>query len=294
MKIIILGADGMLGHKIYQVLRSWFKDIFCTILGDINDDFHNKISLFQDGNIIENFNVLQCDSVETKLSDLRPDFIINCIGIIKQRAEANDYIQSITINSLLPHKLARACKMWGGRLIHFSTDCVFSGKRGGYTELDLSDAEDLYGKTKFLGEVGYENSLTLRTSIIGRELRYFKSLLEWFLSQHQQKVRGYKRALYSGVTTNYLAEVVRAILYQHPQLSGLYQVTGETISKYDLLCLLRDANNLDIEVVPDENVICDRSMKGDKFRRTTGYQCPSWPELVAELANDPTPYETWR
>lgn len=294
MKIIILGADGMLGHKMFQVVRSRFDEVFCALHGNIDDDFHNKIPLFQEGNVIENFDVMDFNKVHETLCNLKPDYIINCIGIIKQRSESKDYILSITINSLFPHKLAKVCETWGGRLIHFSTDCVFSGKRGAYLEDDLSDAEDLYGKTKFLGEVNSENSVVLRTSIIGRELRHFQSLLEWFLRQNHQKVYGYKRAWYSGVTTNYLAELVSNIMVNFPLLTGLYQVTSQTITKFDLLSLLRRAYNLDIRVLPEENFFCDRSMKGDKFHQATGVQCPSWPELVAQLANDPTPYEHWR
>jgi dTDP-4-dehydrorhamnose reductase len=294
MKIIILGGDGMLGHKMFQVVSKRFDEVFCTLHGNIDDAVHRKISLFQKGKVIENFDAMKIHQVGNILSDLRPDYIINCIGIIKQRSEAKDAILSITINSLLPYNLAKVCETWGGRLIHFSTDCVFSGKKGAYLEEDISDAEDLYGRTKFLGEVAAENSLVLRTSIIGRELRHFQSLLEWFLSQNHLKVYGFKRAWYSGVTTNYLAELVADIMVNFPQLTGLFQVASQTISKFDLLCLLRRAYNLDIEIQPEENFSCDRSMKGDKFLQATGIQCPSWPELVARLANDPTPYEHWR
>src|SRR5262249_50230296 len=160
---------------------------------------------------------------------------INCVGIVKQRAAAEDAIQSITINSLLPHHLAKVCGEWGGRIIHISTDCVFSGKQGGghgYTEDDPADAGELYGRRKRVGEVTLENALTLRTSIIGRELSHHASLLEWFLSQNHSRVQGYKRAFYSGVTTNHLAEVVGDIIERHPQLSGLYHVASHTITKY--------------------------------------------------------------
>jgi dTDP-4-dehydrorhamnose reductase len=160
-------------------------------------------------------------------------------------------------------------------------------------EDDPSDAEDIYGKTKYLGEVSARNAVTLRTSIIGRELTHFKSLLEWFMRQNHSKVPGFTRAFYSGVTTNYLAEVVGNVIQDYPKLSGLYQVTAQTISKCELLCLLRDSFNLDIEVIPDEAFFSDRSMKGDKFMEATGYISPPWSELAAQLANDPTPYQSW-
>jgi dTDP-4-dehydrorhamnose reductase len=220
--------------------------------------------------------------------------IVNCVGIIKQRDAASSAIPSITLNSLLPHELAAAAAGWGGRVIHFSTDCVFSGRRGGYSETDASDAEDLYGRSKFLGEVATDNALTLRTSIIGRELSEFKSLLEWFLAQEGKTVRGFRRVLYSGVTTTYLARVVGDLIERHPALSGLYQVTGHTLSKHDLLVALRDAFRRNIEIVPDSTEVSDRSMIGDRFHAATGITCPSWSDLAAELATDPTPYDRWR
>jgi dTDP-4-dehydrorhamnose reductase len=219
--------------------------------------------------------------------------VINCVGVIKQRARAALPIPSITINSLLPHKLAEMAMRWGGRLIHFSTDCVFSGKRGGYTEEDLSDAEDLYGKSKFLGEVAVENALTLRTSIIGRELMEHRSLLDWFLSQKQKTLRGYRRVIYSGLTTNYLAGLVGTIIEKHPGLNGLYQAASEPITKYDLLCLVREAYGLTVEIEPDDVEVSDRSMRGDRLRGAIAYTCPSWPELTRQLAEDNTPYEKW-
>ena len=290
----MLGATGMLGHKIFQVLRNRFSDTLCTIRSSTNDESIRRVDLFREKNVIQNVNAHDFPSLQKVLLDLRPQVIVNCIGIIKQRSEAKAAIPSITVNALLPHQLAEICKQWGGRLIHFSTDCVFSGKRGGYVEDDPSDAEDLYGKTKYLGEVATENALTLRTSMIGRELARHESLLEWFLSRNHTKVPGFRRALYSGVTTNHLAEVVGDVIEYHAKLSGLHQVSGHTISKYDLLCLLRDAYHLDIEVVPDEVFFCDRSMKGDKFCQAIDYKCPPWPELALQLASDSTPYENWR
>jgi dTDP-4-dehydrorhamnose reductase len=179
-------------------------------------------------------------------------------------------------------------------VIHFSTDCVFSGRQGNYTEDSRSDAEDLYGKSKYLGEVTTGNALTLRTSIIGRELAHFRSLLEWFLSHDGKTVRGFRRVIYSGVTTNYLSQLVGDLITDHPALSGLYQVTAPPVSKHDLLCMIRDAYHLNIDIVPDEREVSDRSMVGEKFRRATGYTSPDWPRLLKQLADDPTPYVDWR
>jgi dTDP-4-dehydrorhamnose reductase len=294
MNILILGATGMLGHKMFQTLRERFPDTCAALRGAVGEAPYARVDLFRYGNVVERVNLEDLDALSILLRQLEPHVIVNCAGIVKQRPAAQATIPSVAINAFLPHHLAALCAQWGGRLIHFSTDCVFSGRQGNYSEDAPSDAEDLYGKTKYLGEVMIENALTLRTSMIGRELAHFHSLLEWFLKQNHGRVNGFTQAIYSGVTTNYLAEVVSHLIQDFPTLSGLYQVTGQTISKYDLLCLLREAYNLDIEIVPDESFRCDRSMKGDKFRRATGITAPPWPELVAQLTNDSTPYEEWR
>jgi dTDP-4-dehydrorhamnose reductase len=294
VRIVVLGAGGMLGHKMFQTLRQRFANTLGTIRGTTGDQAHCRIGLFQKGNLIEKVDVMNQAALAACLRSHRPEFVVNCIGIIKQRPDAHSHLASIAINALLPHQLAELCREWGGRLVHFSTDCVFSGKRGNYAEDDPSDAEDLYGKTKFLGEVDAPSALTLRTSIIGRELSEFSSLLEWFLGQKDGTVRGFTRALYSGVTTNFLARLVADIIADHPSLNGLYQVTSPTISKYDLLCLLRQVYGLSTQIVVDDTFFCDRSMRGDKLRAAIGYKCPSWPDLCAELADDPTPYERSR
>jgi dTDP-4-dehydrorhamnose reductase len=294
MKILVLGGEGMLGHKVYQTLLSRYPDTACTVYRPPDDPFYRRIPLFRQGRVIGEVDAMALDALDELLRGLKPAFVINCIGIVKQREEAKGAIPCITLNSLLPHKLAEFAAGWGGRVIHFSTDCVFSGKRGMYTEEDASDAEDLYGKCKFLGEVTTGNALTLRTSIIGRELAQFKSLLEWFLAQKGKIIKGFRRVIYSGVTTNYLALLVGNLVADHPALSGLYQVVAPPISKYDLLCLLKDAYHLNVEIVPDDKEVSDRSMVGEKFLRATGYHMPTWDDLVAHLVNDPTPYDTWR
>lgn len=294
MKILVLGGDGMLGHKVLQVLYERYADTLCTIRGRVDDERHRSIDLFRSVRAIEGVDSLDLASLDSLLLDLKPQVTVNCVGVIKQRDAAKEAIPSITINALLPHRLAAVCAQWGGRLVHFSTDCVFSGRRGNYTEKDVSDAEDLYGRTKFLGEVNAANALTLRTSIIGRELFHRQSLLEWSLGQRGKTLRGFTRALYSGVTTNHLAKLVATVIGQHSELSGLYQVTSKIISKCELLCLINEAYGLGQTVVPDDEFFCDRSLVGSKFERATGLVCPPWPELVAELAEDPTPYDKWR
>jgi dTDP-4-dehydrorhamnose reductase len=294
MKIIVLGGEGMLGHKVLQTLSSHYSGTKCTVFGSLNEPFYRAIPMFTLKDTIEKVNAMDFQALRRLLAKEKPDFIINCIGIVKQRHEGRMAIPSITINSLLPHLLADWSAAWGGRLIHFSTDCVFSGKKGNYSEDDPSDADDLYGKSKFLGEVSQAaNALTLRTSIIGRELSHFKSLLEWFLAQNGNKVKGFKRVIYSGVTTNHIAELVGKIISDHPKLSGLYQVTAPAITKYDLLSRIREAFRLDVEIVSDESEVSDRSMVGGRFLKMTGYKEPTWEYLIKQLSEDKTPYEQW-
>lgn len=291
MQILVLGGTGMLGHKMFQTLRARYEDTHVAVRGPLQR--LASIELFQKGNVITDLDAQDLTAVKLMLHKHKPEVVVNCIGVIKQRGEANDFVTSLTVNSLLPHHLAKELAAWNGRLIHFSTDCVFSGKRGDYTEGDASDAEDLYGKSKFLGEVTASNAVTLRTSMIGRELSHFQSLLEWFLRQQSHHVEGYKRAIYSGLTTNILSRIVGDIIQDSPDLSGLYQVTGHTINKFDLLTLIQQRFKLPVEVVPDEMVFCDRSMSGEKFKQATGFVAPSWPELIDELAGDKTPYASW-
>jgi len=294
MSVLVLGGEGMLGHKVFQTLSATLPDVCCTVLGRKAEEAYRRIDLFQTPQVLDGIDITDFARLAGLLEERRPETVVNCIGIVKQRAEADESIPSIEINSLLPHRLAEVCRPWGGRVIHFSTDCVFSGRRGGYTEEDVPDAEDLYGRTKFLGETAAENAVTLRTSIIGRELFHFRSLLEWFLGQDHRTVKGFRGAIYSGVTTNHMADLVAQLITDHPGLSGLYHVVAEPIPKYDLLGLLREAYGLDVEIVPDDELQCDRSMKGDKLRDAIGYVAPPWPELVRQLAEDPTPYGDWR
>jgi len=294
MKVLVLGGEGMLGHKMFQALLERFPGTACTVRGSLSDPFYRRIGLFRAGRVIERVDAADVPSLARTLRDAAPGVIVNCVGIVKQRDEAAAAIPCITLNALLPHTLAELSREWGGRVIHFSTDCVFSGRRGGYVEGDPPDAEDLYGRTKALGEVTAENALTLRTSIIGRELDHFRSLLEWFLAQRGKTVRGFTRVIWSGVTTNRLARIVGDLVADRPGLAGLYQVASRPVSKHDLLCMIRDAFRVDVTIVPDDREASDRSLSGEKFLGATGWRAPDWPDLAEELARDPTPYETWR
>jgi dTDP-4-dehydrorhamnose reductase len=289
--VVVIGGAGMLGHKMFQVLHREYSGTLCTVRSDAQRELLRQVGLPCGSEVLSGVDVMDFAALERLLAGLRPGVIVNCVGIIKQRSEAACAIPSITVNSLLPHKLAEMASGWGGRVIHFSTDCVFSGRKGAYTEEDPSDAEDLYGKTKFLGEVAAPNALTIRTSIIGRELEQHRSLLDWFLSNNHGCVRGFSRVIFSGVSTNYLAEFVARAIHEHPALSGLYQLASLPVSKHDLLCILRSAYGLDIEILPDDSEISDRSLDAGKLARAIAFSGPAWPDLAAQLAADATPYE---
>ena len=293
-RIVVLGVGGMLGHKVLQRL-SVGHEVIGTLRRSKSADPYRRISFLQTDRVFDGIDAADFDGVAGLLERIRPDVVVNCVGVIKQRAAATSPVPSITINSLLPHVLADRCEALGARLIHFSTDCVFNGRRGGYAEDDVGDAEDLYGRTKYLGEVaGRPGALTLRTSIVGRELAHFQSLVEWFLAQEGRTVGGYRKAKYSGVTTGAMAGIVERLVTEHPGLAGLYQVAGPWTDKFDLLHLVRDAFGVAVEIVPDDTVVVDRTLRGDRFREATGISVPSWKEMLEEMAVDPTPYEEWR
>ena len=281
MRILILGGAGMLGHRLVADLKKDF-EVWATLRGSLRA--YEQYELFDPARTLSGIDVLNADAVTEVMARVRPDVVINCIGIIKQLASAKDPLLSVSINSLLPHRLHRLCQASGARLIHFSTDCVFSGRTGHYTEDDPSDALDLYGRSKFLGETAGEGALTIRSSIIGHELQSATGLIEWFLSQRGGKVQGYRQAIYSGFTTIEMARIVRMMLTAHPEVSGTVQVSAEPINKYDLLTLVRRAYDLAIEVVPDDTVRIDRSLDSSRFRGVTGYTPPSWPHMIEEMA----------
>jgi dTDP-4-dehydrorhamnose reductase len=292
-RVLVLGAAGMLGHKVVQHLAATGHDVWGTVRQEWEALPPAARRLLPRARTVTGLDVQEFAHLASTVERLDPAVVVNCVGIVKQRAAAHDAIASITINALLPHRLAALLHARGSRLIHFSTDCVFDGVRGDYSEGDVTNATDLYGRTKALGEVTSPRALTIRTSMIGRELTVHQSLLDWFLAQNHGTVRGFTRAIYAGVTTPYLADVVRRLIAERPELQGLYQVAAAPISKHDLLVLLRDAYGLDVTIVPDDTFVCDRSMRGDRFERETGYRCPDWPTLCRTLAQDPTPYDEW-
>jgi dTDP-4-dehydrorhamnose reductase len=292
MKVLVLGGEGMLGHQVCRRLGARF-DVWATYHG-------NPTKWMAYGNVsperaLGAVDATALETIDSVLASVRPDAVVNCIGIVKQRDEASMAVPSILVNSLFPHELADRCASMGIRLLHVSTDCVFSGKKGSYTEDDLPDPEDLYGRSKLLGEVDRPGCLTIRTSIIGWEVMARASLLEWFAAQRGQTVRGFRRVNYTGLSTIDLADVLAWILEELSELSGLYQVASEAITKYELLSRLRvELGWRDITIEPDDEHACDRSLSAARFRDATGWQPPSWEQMIDRLAKAWPLYSSWR
>lgn len=284
MKILVLGATGMLGHKLLQKL-SVAHEVWGTVRQAIGETV--LIPGVSREQLIGEISAGDLPAIQSVIENARPDFVLNCIGIVKQIDAAKDAVTSISLNALLPHQLANLCSQAGARLIHFSTDCVFSGRKGPYSDNDQPDPVDLYGRSKLLGEVDREGCLTIRTSIIGLELRRGTGLLEWFISQRGKVVRGYKKALYSGLTTNAMADVVQMILERHPELTGVWQVSAETIDKFSLLEIVNQVYDLGVHIIPDETFHCDRRLDSTRFRTQTGWTPPSWQAMVETMHADP-------
>lgn len=273
----------MLGHQLWRHLGARHE---VTVALRRRSATFARYGLFVGSHAIEGFDAMDEASIAATVERARPDAVVNCVGIIKQVAEAKDPIVSLKINSLLPHLLARACQPLGARLVHISTDCVFDGCKGMYVESDPSDATDLYGRSKYLGEIHDSRGITLRTSIIGRELGTANGLIEWFLSQRGRPIKGFRKAVFSGFTTQELSRIIERVIVQHRQLSGLWHVSAEPISKFDLLTLANGAFGADVDIAPEETFAIDRSLDSTRFREATGYRPPSWPEMVRELAAD--------
>ena len=281
-RVLVLGATGMLGNA---VLRLFAQTPGYQVFGSVRSSAARRL-LPKDlqSSVITDVDVENIDSLTRLFASVQPNVVINCVGLVKQLAEADDPLAAISINALLPHRLARLCEVAGARLVHMGTDCVFSGAKGMYTEADAADAKDLYGRSKYLGEVDYPHAITLRTSIIGHELDGARSLIGWFLAQ-EGGVKGYKRAIFSGLPTVEIARVIRDHVIPHPELYGAYHVSAEPINKFDLLTLVAQTYGKAIDISADDQLVIDRSLDSARFRHATGFAPKPWPELISSMRN---------
>ena len=280
MKLMIIGITGMLGNTLFR----YFSQIpGIQVFGTVRDDrAKSRFKATHHDAILSGVDANHFDTVTSAFAQIKPDYVVNAAGLIKQLQTSKDPLNALPMNALFPHRLAQLCAVAGARLIHISTDCVFTGATGNYTETDTPDACDLYGRSKLLGEVDYPHAITLRTSIIGHELESTNGLIEWFLSQ-KNTARGFTRAVFSGFPTVELARIIERHLIPRTDLRGLYHVASAPISKYDLLKITAATYNMDIEVIPDDTIVIDRSLNADRFGKATGYQPPPWPELVRTM-----------
>ena len=280
MKILILGCSGMLGNAMYRYLSL---DKSLKVKGTIRSSLNIEYLDFNKTNdILTHVDVVNLDLLIKVFGQVKPDIVINCVGLIKQLAITKDPLQAVLINSLLPHRLAHLCSVSEARLIHISTDCVFSGKKGNYLETDFADADDLYGRTKLLGEVDYPHAITLRTSIIGHESNGNRSLINWFLAQ-KGSVKGFTQAIFSGLPTIELAKVVHQYILPNPNLKGLYHLAVKPINKFDLLNWVKKIYNQNIEIIPCSDLVVDRSLDSHRFYKASGYNPPCWEHLIQNM-----------
>lgn len=278
MRLLVLGSSGMLGSAIVR----WFSQHSTfEIYGSVRS--RNSAMALQKmvpaATFISDIDIGNIDNLKHLLAKTEPSIVINCIGVVKQLSDSNDPLITIPINALFPHQLAYLCQSLGARLIHISTDCVFSGDKGGYTESDKPDATDLYGRSKLLGEVDYPHALTLRTSIIGHELRSCHGLVDWFLSQ-EEKVFGFTKSVFSGFPTVEIARIISEYVIPRVDLHGIYHLSAEPISKFELLKTIADKYKKPIDIIPKDTIEIDRSLNSNRFRSATGFQPKPWPEMI--------------
>lgn len=279
-RVLVLGATGMLGHVMLRVLA---EDPAIDPTGTVRSP--SAAQLLPEhlrSRILSGIDVENNDNLVAAFATVRPAVVINCVGLVKQLSNAEDPLAALPVNSIFPQRLMRLCDIAGARLVQISTDCVFAGTRGMYRESDPSDCTDVYGKSKFLGEVDAPHAITLRTSMIGHELSGSHGLLEWFLSR-EGTVRGFRKAIFSGLPTVELARVIRDHVMPRREMRGVYHVASEPISKYDLIRLFAQEYGRPVTIVPDDSLVIDRSLDGSQFRTITGYTAAPWPELVRRM-----------
>lgn len=285
MRILILGGNGMIGHKMYQIISKVYDDTWVTLRNDLSTYFFSNIYNYD--KVIDSLDLLDFKKLLHTLNEIKPDIILNACGITIRRGVEKVKSDTILINSVLPHILNQWVSLNNKRLIHFSTDCVFSGKKGDYLDNDIKDAIDLYGSTKSLGEIiDSKYTLTLRGSMIGRELENKTELFEWFLKQSNKKIKGFSEVIYAGITTVKMAEIVLKIINFYPNLSGIYNISSKPISKYDLLKMFNDHFAINTIIEKDNNYKSNKNLISDKLFIEIGIEKPNWTDLISQLEND--------
>jgi dTDP-4-dehydrorhamnose reductase len=294
-RVLVLGGNGMLGHRMLEALAPLYQ-VSASFRAAEGEPLRpgGFFSRFEPGDLFRGVDARKLETVEECIDKARPDAVVNCIGVIRQLPEGSDPVVSIELNSLFPHRLAEICRKRCTWLIHVGTDCVFSGRKGSYTEEDPADAQDLYGRSKALGEPSGNGCITLRTSIIGRELRRSTGLLEWFLSRRNGSAHGFSNAIWSGLTTGAFSEIVGKLIERRPGAEGLYHVASRPLSKHELLKRINRTLKLGIEIIPTPEPVEDRSLCSDRFNSEFGIDIPSMDGMISSLIEDMDPYDEWR
>ena len=279
MKVLILGSDGMIGHKIAQSLND-----DCELILSSRKSISLDTIGVKRGKIL--LHDLITDNLDSMLKKIFPDLIINCAGITTRRGVKDNIQNTRLLNSDIPHKLDSWANLNSKKLIHFSTDCVFSGSRGNYLDNDISDANDTYGKTKAAGEVNSFNTLTIRCSMIGRELYNFTELFEWLVKNKNKNIDGYSKVFYSGITTVRMGKIISKIIKEDINLTGIYNISSIPISKFDLLHKLSNAFGLNVDITENKNIKSNKVLNSKKFAEITGIKIPDWDDLISEFVED--------
>jgi dTDP-4-dehydrorhamnose reductase len=285
MRILILGGNGMIGHKMYQMISKVNEDTWVTLRNDLSTYIFSNI--YNHEKVIDKIDLSDFNKLLHTLNEINPDIILNACGITIRRGVEKIKSNTILLNSVLPHFLNEWVSLNHKRLIHFSTDCVFSGKKGDYLDTDIKDAYDLYGSTKSLGEiVDSKYAITLRGSMIGRELENKTELFEWFMQQSNKNIKGFSEAIYSGITTIKMAEIVLILINYYPNLTGIYNISSKPISKFDLLKMCNEQFNINANIEMDNSYTSNKNLISDKIFNEIGIEKPNWIDLIRQLKDD--------
>ena len=291
MKILVLGGTGLIGNRLVRHLRE-NADVYASTRTD-RGQIPVLEHILDPNKWIFRFNATDFQLLESEIGRLRPKVIVNCLGIVKQHISASDTETTILLNSALPNRLSSLAVKYEFKLIHLSTDCVFSGNTGNYIESATPDPVDLYGRSKTLGELNNSQDLTLRTSFVGREIKSFTNLFEWVRKNQNTKIVGYKKAIYSGLTTQVTSEIIERLIFDFSTLTGLWHLASEPISKFDLIQKLSDSLNLRLDIEVDEEFICDRSLNPGALTAMTGVVAPDWPTMLERYVLEQDWYENF-
>ena len=284
----------MLGHQMWRRVNEWAKGSSHQVFGTVrkSKDHYQALGLPNTQNLFDGVDVGEFKKLDALLNQIKPSIVINCAGITLRKKDLSDIEKCYQLNGMLPQFVGQWCNTHDAKLFHFSTDCVYDGKKGSsYLESDMPSAFDHYGQSKYLGEASTGNSLTMRLSIVGRELENKTELVEWILSQKDKHAKGYNAVKYSGLTTAYVAREVIRVIEKYPEISGLYHVSSEPISKYEIMEKINAKFDLNIKIEKNNEIVSNKALDCSRYEKATGFQKPSWDQMIDDLFADREFYE---